>query len=160
MTIFIRCCVSAADAESRAGASELEIAVRLASMRKRSTEPGSPRRRGSFFLDCVIVRVVVIPVLGNLTTRIIQDGTNDPRPDIDELLVGPLGSNPVGLSRSNHEEDAVGQGAEDTGVRCGQDWRSVQNDQVEALGELLKENSHPNTTEQAGRIGRQRAAGE
>src|SRR5438045_1890099 len=106
------------------------------------------RPGGSFLFDRVVVGIVVVPVLGNLAAGIVENGPNDASADIHQLLVGSLGGHSVGLTRTDYQEDAVGQGSENPGIGGGEDWRSVQDDQIKALGKFLKQDPHPDATEQ------------
>src|SRR5918997_6395825 len=108
----------------------------------------------------VVVRVVVVAVLRDFPTRIIQDGSNHSGFDVDELLVRSLGGRLVSLSGPHDQEHAVGQRGENTRIRGRQNRRCVQNYQIEVLRELLQQHAHPNAAQEVRSIGRQSATRE
>ena len=58
----------------------------------------------------VVVRVVVLAVLRDLTTRIVEDCPHNPGTHVGQQLVGSLCGRAVSLAGTDHQEHAVGQG--------------------------------------------------
>src|SRR5215203_5389260 len=108
--------------------------------------------RDSPFFYRVVVRVVVVSVLRDFRSWVIQHCAYDSRPDVHELLVRSFGCSTIGLPRPHHEKHPVSKRGKDAGVSRGKHGWRVQDDQVEVLRELLQQHPHPHSAEEIGRV--------
>src|SRR3954469_4971204 len=104
----------------------------------RSAAMGRGRRQSVFCLG-VLVRVVVVFGLLQHTLRVVEDGADHLRPDLNQLLIRVVDGSTAGSPGAHHEQDAVGAGCENRRLGRREHRRGVDDYDIKTVGQLAQQ---------------------
>jgi len=93
----------------------------------------------------------LVPVRGAVTD-VVEDQSENRASGRLQPVRGPFQVGPVGLALAGDHDRAMGQAAQDRGVRCGQHRGSVEQDDVGQQVQLVEHGLHAGTVEQLTRV--------